>query len=128
MKELTDWQAYLPNPTDWPQELAITVERGEYTYLHHDENWLLVLSMKEGDFVQVQAGGVVQARLAVNRITGEVVHPTPGVRIGEWQADLFGHSEQYREAKERSRTTPTRQEDRERLGNPKRGIPRKVQP
>ena len=99
-----DWQAYLPDPKGWPQGLTQVVRRGEYVYLHHNEKWLVVLSTKEGDLVHVQKGGKVQARLAVNRTTGEIVHPTPGVRIEEWQADLLGYGQQYREAS----TTTTR--------------------
>ena len=124
----TDWQGYLPDHIEWPQELTGVVRRGEYIYLHHNETWLLMLSTREGDLVQVQKGGRVQARLAVNRITGEVVHPTPGSPIGEWQADLMGYGEQYRQAKERLRNAPIRPEERQRIGNPKRGIPKEVQP
>ena len=118
-----DWQAYLPDPTGWPQELTQVVRRGEYIYLYHNEKWLVVLSTKEGDLVHVQKGGKVQARLAVNRKTGEMVHPTPGVRIEEWQADLLGYGQQYREAMERLRDSPIRPEELQRMRT-KRGIPK----
>ena len=73
----------------------------------------------------VKNGGAVQARLAVNRITGDVVHPAPGVRIGEWQADMLGKGEQYREEMERLRTAPFREEEWEHLGT-MRGKPKEV--
>ena len=123
-----DWQGYLPDPAAWPEELALAVARGEYAYLHHNKDWLILLSIRKGHLVEVQAGGAVQARLAVNRATGEIFHPTPKLRIEQWQADLMGYGEQYRQARERPRTTPSRQDQREPVGEPKVGIPKGVQP
>ncbi len=95
-------------------------------YRTHNDNLLLLMSTKEGDLVTVHNGGAVQARLAVNRITGEVVHSPPGARIGQWEADIMGEGEIYRENMERLRTAPFSLEGWEQMGNPIRGRPKEV--
>ena len=56
--------------------------------------------MMDGDVVRVP-DGEASRRVAVNRRTGEVVHPTPGVRIGLWEAELYVKTDEYRERAER---------------------------
>ena len=43
----------------------------------------------------------MRARHTVNRRTGEVVHPTPGVRIGLREPEIHGETDEYRESAER---------------------------
>lgn len=119
------WHGYLPDPANWLEELARVVRRGDYIYMGHNDDWLILLSAKEGDLVGVQGGGAVQARLAVNRTTGEVIHPTPGVPIGEWQAGVMGEMERYLEDRERLRNSPLRRGDLNRMRF-RRGRPKEV--
>ena len=109
--EHDNWLAYLPAVSRWSQELVNLVQRGEFVHWKHNTEWLILLSAKEGDLVPVQDGGAVQARLAVNRITGEIAYPSSGTPIREWEAEVMGEEEQYREARERLRNTPVRPED-----------------
>ena len=121
-----DWQSYLPDPTVWSQELtALVVRREQYMYRGHNDICLLLMSVKEGDLISVQSGGVVQARLAVNRITGEVVHPPLGLRIDQWEAEVMGEGERYWERMEQLRTAPIHSEEWEQLGS-WRGRPKEV--
>lgn len=85
-----DWIAYLPDPSGWPPKLVEVVARGHYLRWNHSDDWIILMSTLDGDTVPVQCGGTVQARLAVNRSTGEIVHPTPGARIGQWEAEIYG--------------------------------------
>ena len=104
----------LPNPEWWPEG---------YIYLHHNDEWLLLLSTQDGDLTQVQKGGFVQARIAINRATGEIVRPTPGVPIARWQAETLGELEQYWANIEQLETEAVSLEDWDfmdsRIGEPK---------
>lgn len=85
-----DWIAYLPDSSVWPPELTEVAARGHYLRWNHSDDWIILMSTLDGDTTPVQCGGTVQARLAVNRLTGEVVHPTPGTRISHWEAEIYG--------------------------------------
>ena len=95
-------------------------------YRTHNDNLLLLMSTKEGDLVTVHNGGAVQARLVVNRITGEVVHSPPGARIAQWEAEIMGDGEICRKNVERLRTAPFRPQDWKQLGNPIRVRPKEL--
>ena len=84
--QLSEWLGYLPEPRLWPEELARILGGGSYVHLRHTGDWLILLSAEEGDTAEVQGGGRVQARLAVNRTTGELRRPDPGTSIDEWEA------------------------------------------
>ncbi len=121
-----DWKSYLPDPAEWPPALTEIAQHGEFVRWRQNADWLILLSAKEGDLVPVQDGGAVQARLAINRTTGEIVYPTPGARIREWEAEVMGEGEQYREARERLRNTPVRLEDWGQIRHLKMGKPKEV--
>ncbi len=111
-----DWIAYLPDRSAWPPELAEVVARGHYLRWNHSDDWIILMSTLSGDKVPVQSGGAVQARLAVNRVTGEVIHPTPGAMIEQWQAEIYG--EVYKSQQRRSTS------GWDQASGPVRGIPR----
>ncbi len=90
-----DWIAYLPGRSVWPPELAEVAARGHYMRWNHSDDWIMLMSTLDGDKVPVQCGGSVQARLAVNRFTGEISHPTPGARIQQWEAEIYGEVYKY---------------------------------
>ena len=119
-----NWLAYLPDRALWTPALVEVVERGHYIRWNHNDDWLVLLSVKDSDVMPVQDGGRVQARLAVNRNTWEVVHPTPGIRISQWEAEIYGKSDEYRDNAARRRLTPTCLSDWDRLGDPMEGTPR----
>lgn len=121
-----DWIPYLPDPSAWPEELADVVARGYYMRWNHSDDWIILMSTLDGDMVRVQCGGTIQARLAVNRSTGEVVNPTPGVSIGKWEAEIYGKaykSEQRWRMSEWDRGTPVRGIPRDTKGQAGRSHP-----
>ena len=98
--EDSHWFSCLPDNASWPQELTDAVGAGKYIYWKHSPNWLVLLSTEPDDLVKVQGGGKVQARLAVNRRTGEVRHPTPGIPIGQWEAEVLGQLDEYHQRRQ----------------------------
>ena len=99
----------------------------ESTSTGNNSDWLVLLSVKRGDLAPGQDEGKVQARLAVNRNTGEVIHQTPGIPIEQWQAEIYGEVEEYFQRLEQRRTAPLDLSEWKQMGGPLRGIPRNRQ-
>ena len=110
-----NWISLLPDPEEWPSALVKIVRHGEFILWRHNDQWVILLSTTEGDLISVQGNGVVQARLAVDRLSGEVVYPSPGVCITEWEAEVMGEEEVLRESRERLKNAPLRPEDWNRM-------------
>lgn len=98
-----DWRAYLPESEKWPKELVEILERGAYILMRRTDEWLILLSTAKGNTIIGHTGGRVQARLAVNRTTGEVVHPVVGDHMDEWEASVLGEVDKYKDDVERLR-------------------------
>ena len=105
MDDPHDWVDLLPDRADWPPELIVAVESGKYISWKHDASCLLLLSTQSGDQIVVR-GGQVQARIAVDRRTGDVTRPSPDVSISQWEADLFGRGEEHRRRLESRQQAP----------------------
>lgn len=76
-----------------------------------------------GDLVQVQGNGTVQARIAINLTTGEVVHPVPGINIKRWQAEILGEVDLYERRREEQQNRPLDLSEWD-FGGSLRGIPK----
>ena len=52
-----NWLAYLPDRALWTPALVEVLERGHYIRWNHNNDWLVLLSVKDGDVAPVQDGG-----------------------------------------------------------------------
>ena len=117
------WREFLTDTTVWSEELAVVLS-GNYIPLRVTENWLVLLSATEGDTI-INCGSRVQARLAVNRTTGEIERPPQEIDIDEWEATILGELRRYLADMERLRTSHTALDTR-RAGIIQRGILKEV--
>ena len=102
-----EWLELLPEREGWSDDLARVVSRGDYILWRYNNDHVILLSAAEGDTIAVLHGkGRVQARLAINRSTGEVVRPGPEIEIGEWEALVMGELDRYLADLERLRNNP----------------------
>ena len=119
------WLRYpdLPDAAVWPASLTEALESGSYFFLAHKGEWVVLLSLVEGDVIQVQGNGTVQARLAINLTTGEVVHPVPGINLKRWQAEILGEVDLYERRREQQQNLPLDMSEWD-FGGSERGIPK----
>jgi hypothetical protein len=87
----------IADPAIWPDSLSAAIRSGAYVFWRHHDQWVILMSMTKGDRISTMGGGHVQARLAVNLVTGEVQRSPSGMRIGEWEAGVLGETEEFRQ-------------------------------
>ena len=65
--------------------------------------------------------------MTVNLITGEVAHPTTGIPIGQWEAEILDEVEEYLRLQERHRNAPILLWEWDKIGS-EPGIPKSREP
>ena len=94
------------DPSTWPAALTEAVDSQRYMFRMHGGDWVVLMSVVKGELAMVQGRHTVQARIAINLITGELAHPTPSLPIGQWEAEITGRGEEYLLAEERHLNRP----------------------
>lgn len=85
------------DPSAWPSALKDAIQSGDYIFWKYAADWIILLSVRKGDLTLVRGGGRVQARMAINLVTGEARRSPAGVDVGEWEAELGGRLEELRQ-------------------------------
>ena len=120
----SDWTEYLPDRETWTPALVEVVMRGQYIRWSHDGDWIVLMSTRDDDLIRVQGGSLVQARLSVNRHTGDVLYPQAGVNIGFWEAEIYGQGGEYLERQSRRTPAQTEPAEWDQVGFPRTGKPK----
>ena len=85
-----DWTSYLPDRANWTQVLAGAADSGSFMSWKDDADRLMLMSTMQGDQVEVQDGGVVGARIAMDRHTCVVTYPFRSVPMEQWETQAMG--------------------------------------
>ncbi|MCH7736023.1 MAG: hypothetical protein IH872_01345 [Chloroflexi bacterium] len=87
----------LVDPSKWPTELKNAIESGDYIFRRLAGNWIILISLKLEDYIEQGGRRKTPGRLAIRFSDGRTMTCPPGIRISDWEAELAGKLDEWRE-------------------------------